>query len=557
MNTLIRFILASLLAFAGLSAQAATINICDCQAGHDTGCVPGSSGNPGTAASPKQTIEGMSLTSSNTYAFCMGGALTGLSTISPPGGSSAAARTIFTSYSSPNFTSSASPLLTFNTGGFNVSKACHVEIGNISLIGPNALGSANKGIVVANSCDVYQHDLDVTQFDFGLHISEGDVSARNTDISYINVRSHHNLEMGLEGVADRMLVQGGRYDHNGTTSAADHNIYLGAVDYRNDSVTIRGVTLDNNTPYSVGAAGKCDAVSLVAHGPITNLLIEENRIDEPNGTGNCYGIAVTHDTGGSVNPHNFKGLIIRGNKISLNGAVQTGITWNSGTGAIVENNQVWMKTSATGVVGIDFDGGMWTGGSPTGVARGDVYGSYNTVRNNSVYIEFTVSAPNGSIACVQAGAGGSIGANAHDVVVNNLCYLKGNSGDTSSLRAFNVNGRAISTFDAWDYNLAFCSSCTTITWADNTKTTLTNARSAGFDTNSVNADPVFVALPASGNTYDFSIQTSSPAKNVGHPTRSSRTAYGRYMTNGQRDIGSDEFGATVVAPMGAGVGQRF
>lgn len=549
-----RLILTFVLGLSGIATNAATISICDCQAGANVACIAGDNSNPGTsAAAPKQNLSGLSLVGANTYQFCLGGSLTGLTNTFPPGGTSSTARTAFLSYSSPNFTATEKPILTFTSGGFSIVRESHVEIGGLKLIGANAVGEG-FGVTLTNGSDVYVHDNEITMFDFGIHASEGDNSARTADFTIVNNDIHGNVEMGFEGAPDRLLLQGNHIHHNGTTSPLDHNVYIGAVAYRADSIIVRGNTLDNNTPNASG--GKCRAVDLVVHGPITNLVIEDNTITELSADANCYGISVSHDTGGSVNAHNFKSLIVRGNRVVLGDAASVGITWNSATNAVIENNEVWIETSAGAALGIDWDGGMWTGDSPTGVERGDVYGSHSTVRNNTVYLGFTTAAPSGNIACIRAGSAGSIGANANDVVVGNICYLKNNSGDATALQAFNVNGRSISTFSAWDYNLAYCPDCT-IKWADGAMSTLANAISAGFDTHSINADPVFVAVPASGNSYNMQIQTSSPAKNAGHPSLSSRTTYGRYMTNGQRDIGADEYGKSVAAPSGIGPGQRF
>lgn len=534
------FLLAALSAMTAF-ASAANYYFSDCQSGAVGGCVVGSNGNAGTdPANPRLNTTGFTFTTGNSYYFARGASLSGLASIAPPSGTSTASRMVFGAYDHPSFSSANKPILTFSGNGINFNKSSHFEVANLKLVGPG--NDINvKGIVLSNGSDVYVHDNEITAFGFGMHASDGDASARTTDFWITTNEIHHNRSMGFEGSADRLLIEYNNIHHNGTDgNGKDHNIYIGAVVFTNYSITVRNNTVTDNNPYT--PSGLSEGVAIVAHGPIVGLAIEDNTIIDTVTNYGHYGIAVNGVTGGTTNPHNFRNLVIRGNKVVIVGKGTLGITWNSATNAIVENNLIIMLNTVDYGKGIAFDVDAAT------TSRGDVLGTNSMVRNNTIYMDFNTSSPAISLtAGITAGALGGGG----DSLINNLVYIK--CVNSTTLRAFDLKARALNTFVTIANELAF--SPQTLQWSD-LYSTLSASQAAGIDAGSLNADPLFTATPTSGNNYDVSVQAGSPAVDAGHSTKSSRTTYGRYLAAGvRRDIGGEERSKTTLAPVGPSNGR--
>ena len=88
---------------------------------------------------------------------------------------------------------------------------------------------------------------------------------------------------------------------------------------------------------SLNEQGRCGGTSLVAHGVMANLVIENNLVREDIGFAEqaCWGIAL--DPGYST-PEQFDNLIIRGNQVVNVGNVAIGST--SCVNCLIENNVI-------------------------------------------------------------------------------------------------------------------------------------------------------------------------------------------------------------------------
>lgn len=537
-------VLALLLSLFAISAQATQHFVCDCQTGAAVGCVAGSSGGSDTAASPKQLVSQLTLAVSDNVSFCLGGAWAANASITGPGGTSTtqtlpwSAPFLWNTYSSPNFSSVVPPKITFSGTGFDFNKVNYNEVTGLNIIGSDAAGS--KGIILTTAIGMYSHGNEISHFEIGLTPSDGDNSVRTQDFISIGDNIHHNVHLGFEGCADRTWLENGTYDSNGNTTTVDHNIYVAGLGTRCNDVVIRGNTLTNNLALVSGTSGgQCKAVSMVSHGWITNMTIEDNIILESgvNST-ECYGMSFGGATG-TVSPpappnnQDFTNLVVRRNKITLSSMGTQAIQISSAPNAIVSDNVIEHTNNQT-------DAGFYCivmdTTTPT-VSRGDVLGSSARVVNNSCKITLQTSSPVLSqTSCWVMGTTGSGG----DVLANNACTMV--AGASSTLRVMQLQGRNRATsFTNISNNVGINLNGTTA-WDEVNATP-----GAASESGSSITDPNWSAFPA--------VNSGSILIDAANTTYATRIAYGRYYPVTTRDIGADEFNKSVRAPLGIGYGR--
>ncbi|MBA3588204.1 right-handed parallel beta-helix repeat-containing protein [Methylibium sp.] len=521
----------------------ATYYFCDNTGpGAATGCPVGDNANAGTDPSlPKQNLVSFNISgAANTYRFARGSSTQLTATLSPGSGLSLTNRTVIEDYGHPGFASAQKPILiaAVNASGVGIDfitlqKKYFFHIRNLNVKGGGA-GGQGFGF----SCGLSQHVLvencEVSQFAVGTSASESDLTFRVGFISFVNCEIHHNRVHGHFGGADHLLIEGCNIHHNGSlNSGRDHNIYIGVTAAPQYNITIRNNTLTFNEQYAKTGS---KSVAMVFHGFFPNLLIEGNTIIDFECDYGHTGIAVNGVTGNLLGKEGFPNLIIRDNLIVGDKRAQVGITWNNAEDAIVENNTVVLLNGQENFAGI-----IWGNESPN-LSRGDPTGARAKVRNNTVYAYWAFSSNENLIGGLRA----NILDDGGDEVVGNLVIFDQPDYPTRRLNAFNFHGRPASEFALVANNLAF-GITGNFAWSRE-YTTLAQAQDAGFDTGSINANPLLVAPPSAANGYAVVLQAGSPAVGASHATKSARLAFGRKVPVGARDIGSGQRGATVVAP---------
>jgi hypothetical protein len=238
----------------------------------------------------------------------------------------------------------------------------------------------------------------------------------------------------------------------------------------------------------------------------------------------------------------FYNVVIRGNTCNN---YQLGIGLDITQRALIENNSVY--TEVTGdITGIrmrskNFDPAAHTV-SP--IDADDFQPDKVAVRNNTVRIV----TPN--LNTIGIGLDGNV----DDDLTGGTYSLDSNaihfgSGSTSATQCFSTENILAAKFTSRNYNL--CHFVGTAGKWDSQYGSLASTQAQGFDLNSISTLPLYAATPALGNNFSLAPSTSSPLKNTGHPTRSSRLAIGnklRSQADANPDIGAHEFNATTAVP---------
>ena len=549
-------ILFALLAFFCLSAHATNYYLSDCQAGFATGCTAGSNANNGTStATPKQTIAALpTLVAGDTVHLARGGVWTfaSVDNLNIAWRLTAGTRSspiTYTDYQGAWCSSGAcltqKPILTGTTGTNDIligvtnnGGPIHKEgitFSNIEI--KAASGSTlqyNFGVGIGNDSDYLIFD-NITISGFGLGFDIGGVNGTpdlnvsdgfNDHIVLKNSNIHDNLNIGLLATGNDVLIENNNFDLNGSGAGCGnrcHNIYLGGalpqtIYGHSSRIIVRGNTLGRS---GTGGTSTCSGASLNVHGNIDSLIIENNTLDATAGAdGGCYGIDVV---AADTDAETLSNVVVRGNKVINHGG--TGIGMGSCVNCTIENNVVIM-----GDTGAEYAGIKLPDNTP---GAGDATHQAITVRNNSIY--FTQGDSNST--GIQLDTYGTL----HTVVSNLIVFAAASTTGHVCFRHL-----PLSAYVAFDYNLCYDASAFYV-WSP-TYSTLAAAQAAGFDTHGKSTDPVLVATPASGNAYSMSIQTTSPAKDAGHPSLSSRLAYKGQRPVGTRDIGAYDFSATLGVP---------
>ncbi len=211
-------------------------------------------------------------------------------------------------------------------GGYNIS--------NLTLISDQNQGS---GILIADDVDDFHvKNVHVEGFRIGFNSAgagDGGNGNRMSDrISLTNSTIINNADQGFIGACNDCLIENNNFENNGfAREIFNHNIYLGSRT-RHTNMIIRSNTLYKSTNIN----GQCKGVSLVAHGNIDNLTIENNHIKEDKNAvhGHCFGISV--DPGYSDTDESFRNVVIRSNTLINMGSI--GIGCSSCDGAKITEN---------------------------------------------------------------------------------------------------------------------------------------------------------------------------------------------------------------------------
>lgn len=440
-----------------------------------------------------------SLTGTNTIALCKGGAWLHTSALGSGMWLTNANCTVGTTctdireYASPNFTSSAKPIVSTNAIGsrlFLLHITGGIRILNLDLVGNNgALADQTWGIFAdASAHDVEICGNNIRNFDSGT-VVQGTVGVINkinfTGNSFIN-----NRRFAYFGGANNSKLSQNYFENNGSSdvSLLDHAVY---IDYT-------GVNFDFSQNYIYGHYGaSCTGGVAMGHPSIDGFTVKNNYVETTNTSSTCWGMAFNNITN-QPEPIYMRNTVISGNTV-INGG-NLGFSITSCPGCIIENNIIRFTTGES--TGIRFNY------LPARTGNTDDVGNNVTVRNNVVYFGSGTSGVNTGIMISAEGTGHKLYNN---VVYSEqssgtlVCYSDGN-GATSVLPLTSFKSDNNNCYSSGAYYFGAVRNSTT------TNYNLTNWRIlTGYDANSVTVDPLFT----SSSTGDFSLQSNSPLKNIG------------------------------------------
>lgn len=353
--------------------------------------------------------------------------------------------------------------------------------------------------------------------------------------TYKQSQFFNNNGSGILSGCSNTVIENNFFDHNGIT-LFDHQIYFddgltpSGTSYVDDQIIVRGNTLTNA---NVGAPGRCAEVAIVTHGKKTRQVVENNVLREDTATVNttCWGVSTGpgYVQPNSASPEYFGNVAIRGNSI-INYAY-VGASAEACYDCVIENNNIYSEY-ASGA------GCVWTKTAYTSAYQSDDHSNNHVViRNNSCDIKF------GTVGVVayrfMRHASDPI-EGAHEFVSN---VARIGTGVTTSSICFEVTNMTTAEFAAWDYNACYGAGGVVPKWANGRGAgTLAASQAVGFDTHSLQSDPQFNTPVAP--LYQITFPGTSPLKDAGHPTKSSRTALGYLTRDASPDIGAFEFGAS-------------
>jgi len=205
----------------------------------------------------------------------------------------------------------------------------------------NSNNTTRFGFRILNDVDDLLIDnVQLEGFEIGIYL--GAAGATNPGANQIserivlrNSQIINNSGQGWLGGGDDVLIENNLFENNGSHAIFDHNIYLNSPIHQ---LPVTNMTIRGNTIYkSTQVDGKCMGTSLVAHGQINNLTIENNIVKEDKGAAgaNCWGISVDP---GYTDQEFFNNVVIKGNTVINMGGVAIGCA--SCNGAVIENNNI-------------------------------------------------------------------------------------------------------------------------------------------------------------------------------------------------------------------------
>lgn len=519
-----------ILALATSLAQAATIYISACDAGAHPSCVVGT-GDGSSPANARATIPSP-LVAGDVYRLARGSRIND------------ARWTLLTVFGwtmedyTPTWCTGDCatnpewrPQLKNQTGAdiFTVdaqTSAAGFTLRNLRLIGDADVTRDGKGVYLSPNGDIKNVMIvgsQITNFSIGVEVSSGYLGGHR-GFKLMQSQVTNNITQGFLGSASGGLIERSTFSNNGE-SLRDHNIYVSR--YANGFV-VRGNTLS-------GAGGVldgvCRAVSLLAHGTLPNLQIENNDILETNAAGGCVGIMPDSNTTSSNVPQDFTGLIVRGNRVVMSGlSTMTGIGCSSCPGAVIENNMIVRESPSSGTtvcINVPSSSVFRPVTSSWPLGRPDVADTYVIIRNNTCHINTSSTSSVGINLRLTAGG---------DVVSSNVISYGALA--PSGADCFLLNGRGPGTFATFEANTCWRSGGA-LNWSDS-HALVVDAVAAGFANSNLSANPG-VTLPESGNGWILAPSAGSALIDAAHAGTASRYGYRGKPRNGARDRGACEY----------------
>ena len=482
------------------------IYACQCYSAADPDCAAGDDANDGTTAeTPWRTYEKAraefgDLSAGDEIRFCRGGAFdltsSGDEWVNPH---CTAANPCLVSDYTPSWASSDQGRPIFWKSGeghvFSLANGGNPEhqegyvFENLDLRCPDCEDTVSWGFLLYNDVDdVVISNVRMDGFNIGVHLAgsnpcsaDPQCDERNERLTLQNCTIINSQSQGFLGSGNGLVIENCYFENNGSIPIFDHNIYLARA--QGDVTDIR---VSGNELYRAAIVdGRCAGVSLVAHGTISNLVIENNLVWEDVGGASpgCWGISVDP---AYFEAERFENIQIRGNTVINVGNLGIGV--GSCIGCLIENNVVINEQ--------EFEYGVTAIRVPVRTpGPGDAATTEATVRNNSIYV---TNAGTG----IQVDSEGS----GHTIVSNAIRYT-GTNRDWSCLEA----DLPASSYVVIDYNVCGFSSGT---W-ERRVGQLSDWQALAWSTHSQAADPGFVS------SSDLSAASESAAiVDAGHPTLS-------------------------------------
>jgi hypothetical protein len=180
------------------------------------------------------------------------------------------------------------------------------------------------GIFLFNDADYVTVDgvtidgFDIGMYSAGANTSNPGANQVNENITLRNSQIINNKGQGWLGFCNNCLINNNIFTNNGfARRILNHNLYFSGAN--NFNVTISNNTLHRSTIIN----GRCDGVSLVAHGVVSDLTITNNTIFEDLGAAaqTCWGISADP---GSATEEIFDNVLIASNQVINVGNVGIG-----------------------------------------------------------------------------------------------------------------------------------------------------------------------------------------------------------------------------------------
>lgn len=507
-------------------AWATDYYVCDCLTGAHASCSAGSNSNAGTSSSaPKQTLAGYtwsSFAAGDRVLACQGGSMTSaaiqitntnatrsspltIADYAPPSG--ATGTPIFRANGTDSF---------FNLGSyFNTTPTENIVIRNIYFDG---LGTGDHGLAVLGLNSLVLDNVTFHRWGFGMEITcvsdtcDPPVAvAATSNVTIRNSTFSRNTNMGILGGADNYVIEDSTFSKNGNASALVHNIYI---------THMRGGVIRRNTFTNPGNADsdgtECAAGNITAHGQISGLVIENNNIINTTMASGCGGISITpgYDTSPII-AEEMRDIVIRGNRV-VNGPIRIACAPR----ILVENNSFVFNQQPLASPFLIPSNDCTTKDAPV-----DTADTGAAIRNNSMLFDHSVSS---SVTGFQMGGLDGIGTGVR--FTGNLVRFQ-NTGGAGSRYCFQY--ASTSSYTTTERNGCYNFSA----WTPS-HSTLANAQSAGYDSNSLDSDPGFAATPGSGNNWSMKLGGSSPYLGAGSATHGPRRSIDGYIRPATPSIGA-------------------
>lgn len=478
---------------------ASVVHACDCQGGADPSCVPGIDTNDGTASAPLRSLSAAiaAFNGGSDIALCRGGAWTTDAGVNLyPSSCTSEAPCVIQDYGDAELPAPLLQQTGAEVGLFefdphdDVTRWEGVRIQNLHLEKTSGHNLGSGIFVFRDVNDVVVRCVEIEGFGIGMSLNPS--GHPTSDVAIHDSYIHDNGVMGWLGGTDQAVIERNRFDNNGYFDASPftHNVYVSDI---SEGMVVRGNWL---TRSAVDASGRCVGVSLNVHsGVTTDLLIENNLVEEPNPSGGCWGLMVDGVGAGDSHTH----ATIRGNVLRDVGNLSIGVA--SCIGCTIENNVV-VQTKIGGSVGIA------SPNRPTGPPDADVTGTI--VRNNTVYFG-------------EAGSGIAyyVGERGTGYVVTNNIGFHADPVPANGDSCFNFDLPA-SEYATVDGNLCFGAPF--------------DQGTTGMDAAALVADPMFVDAP-----MDLSLRASSPARDSGTGASAAATDLFGNARDDSPDRGAYEF----------------
>lgn len=329
--------------------------------------MPGSNGNPGTQALPKQNLAGINvngLPAGTNLLFKRGGAWNWTSTVRLDNrNTTAAAPLTFGAYGTggaPQLRVSSS--FGFETGEWNnTTPDGGYVFRSLRFIGLDTAPPDAKAIWLRGTVsDVLIEDVEFSNFFIALY-GQG-----HNDIQRVTVRNNRflrNKSMGVLGTFNNSLFEDNLFEGNNITgSGFEHGTYLS---------NFTNLTLRNNRYLRNSVlAGTCTGGNMTFHGQIDGLVIEGNRIEQDRAAPGCWLMSITQ---GYATAEWFRNVVVRNNRL-INGG-NNAMNAQSAPGILVEGNVI-INTNPINQIAISV--------GHTDYPNGDLPDGNATVRNNTI-----------------------------------------------------------------------------------------------------------------------------------------------------------------------------